>query len=527
MGGMLSASSGAVQRRSSASPVDSGTLRRLAAAAGALWDAAERRLDAPRIWAAAVLFVFALQGAFIFSHRAWLDEWQALQIALESPTLADLLQSLRYEGHPPLWYLLLRGVALVVPSAWVLAVTAAAIAAATQAMVLFAAPFGRAERIAIALGELMLFEYLTLSRSLNLGVLALVAAMLLWRRRSFWIAMAVLPMCDFLFGILSVALIALKMREDGVSATLGQWRWIALWAVSSVLAAISVIPAHDIATALQPHGLVIDLLEYLERLGVSLIPFQTDEGAIEWNGRLPWHLGVIAGPLFLWLVVQQFRRDTFGRCVMLGMLGVTLAFSLAIYPLQTRHLSLVALLLILLKWRAVVRGGATDGVFRLWLFTGALMGLVTAGIAFVLPFDRAPEAIRLMRAQGLDEQRLVVFPDYNSQSISAQTGWEFERLERYCRQTFVRWDYLTKIKDFDQLEGALRAALAQRGQFVLLTHFPVRVSQDLVREIAYIPAGYDGQPYVLTLVGPNSARIVGTAPACPPTRRPMRDARAW
>ena len=42
------------------------------------------------------------------AHREmWHDEINAFEIALHSPTLPALFHNLHYEGHPPLWYLLL------------------------------------------------------------------------------------------------------------------------------------------------------------------------------------------------------------------------------------------------------------------------------------------------------------------------------------------------------------------------------------------------------------------------------------
>jgi hypothetical protein len=48
-------------------------------------------------------------------HIHWFDKWQALLIAVQSPDIAELLENLRYEGHPPLWHLLLRGIASPLP----------------------------------------------------------------------------------------------------------------------------------------------------------------------------------------------------------------------------------------------------------------------------------------------------------------------------------------------------------------------------------------------------------------------------
>ena len=79
-------------------------------------------LDRPRNWIACALAVLILQTALVLTHQPWLDEWQALQISLQSPTITALLENLRYEGHPPLWYLILRAAGGVISPYWVLTV---------------------------------------------------------------------------------------------------------------------------------------------------------------------------------------------------------------------------------------------------------------------------------------------------------------------------------------------------------------------------------------------------------------------
>lgn len=73
----------------------------------------ENLLDRRIAWATLCLVVLALQAALIIDHQPWPDEYQALLIAVQAPDISTLLDWLRYEGHPPLWYLLLRGLAHV------------------------------------------------------------------------------------------------------------------------------------------------------------------------------------------------------------------------------------------------------------------------------------------------------------------------------------------------------------------------------------------------------------------------------
>jgi len=242
-------------------------LRQTRAWTSARLAACNTALQSNRLWPLAVAALLGFQFLLIFTHQPWLDEYQALQIAVEAPDLATMAQWLAYEGHPPLWYLLLRGLAYLMDPLWTLPVAAALCAIAMQGAVLFASPFNRIERLLIAASQFVLFEYLTISRSLSLGGAAMFAAMALWRSRAVWIAIAVLPMCDFLFGVVSVGLAAMKLRERDL------WRpGVALWVVSGLLAAWSVIPAVDAEPAIASGNPLVELAFWASTMATCSSP---------------------------------------------------------------------------------------------------------------------------------------------------------------------------------------------------------------------------------------------------------------
>lgn len=475
----------------------------------------DRLLARPGAWALAVAAVLALQGLLIATHRPWLDEIQALQLAVEAPDLPTLFAWLRYEGHPPLFYLLLRGLAHVVDPLTALPLLAAVLAAITQCCILFASPFARAERVLIALSEFVLFDFLTISRSMTLGVALLVLALALWRSRWVWAAIALLPMCDFLFGVLSGILVVLKVRERAIF-----WPGAAAWVAVGLAAAWSVRPAPDMVPALVPHGFFVGLLSYLSALGTLALPFQ--------GGLLPtWNAPVfpLAGILWVPFVILCWtatRRDRLHRALMFGFIGLTLVFSLAIYPLAIRHLMLIALLLIALTWLGRKCGAAARPGFRLWLSVAALCGVATGGIALAVPFNSAPEAAAEIERLGLADSHWMAWPESPAQVIAALSGIDFERTERHCMQSGIRWNHRTALTSARRLERYLAAEVARHGRFHLLTDRAiVGFPPSLVRPLASIPAGYDGQAYYLYTVGPGAAERDVDLPPCMAGRRPF------
>src|SRR3954452_24818252 len=80
---------------------------------------------------------FALTLLLVFRHAFWRDEVRGLSIALSGDSLPDMLRVLHGEGHPALWYLLLRGAHALVPVREVLPAMAFIVAAAAMALLVF------------------------------------------------------------------------------------------------------------------------------------------------------------------------------------------------------------------------------------------------------------------------------------------------------------------------------------------------------------------------------------------------------
>lgn len=483
----------------------------------------DARLSPAWAWRGAVVALLAVQSLLILTHAAWLDEWQALQIALQSPSLAALLDNLHYEGHPPLWYLLLRAVGLVVPYALVLAVTQLAISLSTQALILLRAPFGRFERLLIGGSYFILYEFGTLSRSLGLGMLLIVAFFAARSRPAAWAAVVLLPMVDFQFGLLSLVALPLLVRD-------GRWSWVGagLWAASGLLAALSVIPAPDMQPALELPQLAAGFLKMISSFSALLVPFHTMDGQINWGGGLPHLLGPLGGALFLFFSMKQTSRVPLHSFLFRGFLYATIAFTLFVYPLGIRHLTLVALLMILLKWREVQAGGALDAAFRAWLVSIALGGLAVIAIVANRPFDMASHAAAFIEERGLADKLWVSFPDSTGQVVAGLLDRDMYMLKKNCTQSFIRWDFRDGIRDMGRLDRALRDTARNHGRFYLVTGYDLTDPRMIpMQRLAHFAPGYNGRTYNLYLVAPQLAETGRPVLPCKPPRRPLREAAIW
>jgi hypothetical protein len=468
------------------------------------------------VWIGAIVACFALQAALIFTHEPWVDEYQAVQIAVQSPDLATMQLWLGYEGHPPLWYWILRGLAFLMEPLLTLQVAAFLCALAAQSAVLFGAPFSRAERLLIALSQFFLFEAYTVSRSITLGVALMVIVVALWKRRSCWVAIALLPMCDFLYGVISGMFVLMKWRDKAL-----WWPGVALWLAVGLLSAWTVIPAPDVVPAIRPYGFGVDFGFFLSALSANLVPFQ---GALypAWNAP-PWlPIATIGWLLFIWFAWRQTEPDRFFRFLLMAFMALCLVFAMVVYRLSVRHVMLIAIMLILGAWLMRERGIVLSQGFRLWLMVGALCGLSTAAINFVMPFDTAKIAADKIVELGLEDEHWMVFPESRAQGVSAITGMEFEHVELHCMQSFIRWNHRSLIEDADTMYLHLGQMIERNGRAYLLsdqdfTTYPPGV----IEQIAMIPGGYFRQPFYLYVVGPDAAEKPVKLPPCVPDKRPF------
>ncbi len=476
----------------------------------------DRFLKQPAAWPVAVAVLLLFQGLLIFTHRPWLDEFQAVQIAVEAPDLATLMEWLAYEGHPPLWYLFLRGLAHFMDPLWTLPVAAALCALIGQGSILFASPFSRGERLLIASSQFVLFEFFTVSRSLSMGAAAMLAAMALWRGRSVWIAIAVLPMCDFLLGVVSVCFAAIKLQERAI-----WWPGVALWVLSGSLAAWSVIPAPDALPAISSGSPVTELAFWALTMSNLLVPWQ---GALlpQWNDYPTVLVAFWGWAAFVYFAWRQTEPNRLHQVLMASVIALTLVFSVTVYRLSARHLMLIALLLIVFTWRMRAQGAVPRAGFRLWIAIAAVCGVFTGVYNLAVPFDKAPEVARRIERLGLQDAHWVVFPVSRAQGVSALTGIDFERTEQRCMQSFVRWNHHSKLTSKAALVDYFRREAREHGRGYLLSDIRFTgVPENVLQPLASIAQGYDGQPFYIYVIGADMPAKAVSLPPCVPGRRPF------
>jgi hypothetical protein len=125
-----------------------------------------------RRWRWVVFLCFcAILGFLLSRHAFWRDEVQAWQIAVHTDSISSLFCSLRYEGHPALWFLFLRGLSVFLDSPKMMLGAHWLLASSNAFLIIWFCPIPGWQRIASCFGYFMLFEYGVICRNYAMGAL--------------------------------------------------------------------------------------------------------------------------------------------------------------------------------------------------------------------------------------------------------------------------------------------------------------------------------------------------------------------
>lgn len=144
----------------------------------------------------------------LFNHDMWRDEWQAITMATDIHSFSEYIGRMRLEGHPPLWYALIKIVWSIYPSGNSVKIIHFCITLFISFYLLFRISFVSMGRKALFLfGYYMIFEYASISRNYSLVVLFMLVALNNIEMKTFrhrlWVLIAVCGMMlTHIYGII-------------------------------------------------------------------------------------------------------------------------------------------------------------------------------------------------------------------------------------------------------------------------------------------------------------------------------------
>jgi hypothetical protein len=411
---------------------------------------------------------WALVLLLVTRHVFWRDEVRGLTIALAGDSVPAMLRVLHGEGHPALWYLLLRGAHAIVPVRQVLPAMAFIVAGAAMAVLVFRSPFRPAIVALILFGAFGMYEYAVVARNYGISMLVLFALAALyprWRDRGIAIGLVLALLCN---TNVPAALLAAAFLLFWLVELIGEegLRWsrkytlfilnAAVAAGGALLCFLTVYPTVHDAAVIQSHG-SINPAAVLNAVSTPAASF--------WAFVPPFVRATPAAAGFLGLLVfgsllGLLRSPAALLSALVVFLGFELFFQL-IYPGYYRHEALLLVYFITLYWLvAEGRGGAWPERWRidarlghvpeigtiLFMVLLALQVVTGAGLVATdlggIPYSRSRDLADLLKREHLTNAILVADPDtllepmpyYTSNPIYLMRTQRFDRVVRFTGQ---------------------------------------------------------------------------------------------
>ncbi|HEY1884836.1 MAG TPA: hypothetical protein VGG86_02160 [Roseiarcus sp.] len=307
----------------------------------------------PIDWVRRLLFGLwlAAAGALAWRHVIWRDEARALSIAIQGDDWIAMLHGLHGEGHPALWYLLLRAAYGITGRPEVLPVLALAIAAAAAWLIVWRSPFPPAVIGLILASHFFIYEFSAMARNYGIGMLILFALAIAYPRcRGRGVALGallfLLANCNVIATILAGAFLLFWFVEILEETGL---RWspaIANFALNAAIAAAgatlcfaTVYPTfNDAAVAAHPAG-----VGARDILGAIVDPAPAFAQLLGWQVApaylvVPWSpiVAALGAPLLIGATFGLIERKGALLACLASLAGLSAFFRL-VYPGDYRH----------------------------------------------------------------------------------------------------------------------------------------------------------------------------------------------
>lgn len=350
-------------------------------------------VDPGRTWVLGVWAAWTVALAVVIGrHEPWRDELQAWAIARDASTPFEVIRIVANEGHPPAWHLLLWVVAQVSRDPALLQFTSLVVGSAAALVTLRFLPLPFSLRCAVLVGYLPLFEWSTISRNYTLAFLLGVATAAILsgpiERRPWAILTALL--------LAATNILALPLAGGLVlaAAVMGELRtrrpWLLALSLAGAFVAASLVAGYVWSSQKRlPEDFGVGDLIGLPT--DALLPLPPDD--VYWWGRMALTSGqqAVLGVVLLIVVTALLTVSLPAVLVWLMGTGGYLLLVVAVgVPAETRHVSVIALSLLIAVWIAAADERRRRPVSPI----RGYVGLATAGVVLTVSAWAMTRAVR-------------------------------------------------------------------------------------------------------------------------------------
>lgn len=324
-----------------------------------------------------LLFWLALIVGVSCFHEMWRDEVRAWSIAISPESVWGLPAALKNEGHPLVWYLILRLGYQILPSPLILKVAAIGIAGIAVFLFYRRAPFASWLKLLFLFTFLPLYEYSVMAR--NYGISMLLFFLIAWvypQRKEkvflFAVLLIILAHTNIHSAILAVFLTVYWLQEVFLQEMQNSKYYFAvpLIAAGLALAILTVLP--DENSIVLP-GPPLQLEKALAALWENVQHPGTHYDVIFYGMPL-W----VRDLLLVFLVIGLAVRPVAALVLAGGLVALGTFFSIG-YAGVLRHQGIVFIFIIILYW--IVLQDQTTGAERYRVLQPVCKGVVY----FILP----------------------------------------------------------------------------------------------------------------------------------------------
>jgi hypothetical protein len=442
-----------------------------------------------------VLFLawLALAVWLTSEHVFWRDEVRAFSLALSGSDIPEMLRNVHGEGHPALWYLILRGGHDLFPYGEVLPVAGALIGIAAMAILTFFSPFRTIIIAAVLFSFYGAFEYVAMARNYGISALVMFALAAAYPRvrSGLWFGLILALLCNTNVPscLLAAAFLLFRLVEmltDGSRPSRRDWLIFGgnalLAALGAYLCFITVYPTfNDQAVSPNFHNLsVAKVVSGLLDPGIGF-------SHLGFGGLVPLPVDAI----LLAISCLGFIRKPAALAAAVAALVTLKLFFYFVYFSYYRHEVLYLIFLLALFWM-VANGAGGTWRHKLWqdhaqfVGTGVFIAVLALQSGRVLnpvymqisgtPFSRAADAGRLLKRPELSGAIVMGDPDTMLETLAyyADNPMWFLRQQRFGRVVRLAKNARHRLSLTDILADAERLHRQTGRPIVFLSHLKLQ-----------------------------------------------------
>lgn len=449
-----------------------------------------RQLSPHLIWITYALVV----GLGLAHHEIWMDEAHHWLVPRDSSTLWEMLQSLRYEGHPGLWNVILYFSSFLSEEVWMMQLLHGLLATSTIYLLSVHSPFPIWVKWLLPFGYFTLFEYGMISRNYALAFLLAFLFVWEWKKEGpsflrLMIYLALLANTHLLGFCLSLLLCLYVRWKEALSRIYP----VSIYLLGLALATWQIIPPgdHPMVTGLDWNKMTAwpSIKQVILVFQESFFPLH------DFNRHHFWHtnwleqqnidiarvLSIITAVLPLWF----FRKKTRSLLLFYGVVGGVILLSALKGVNYERFHGFIYLSFILLLWlendeiHLSKRKPLT--IFLTLSLSVQLLGAIHAYYQdWKYPFSASHQTATFL--QSPEYQELPIIGGYcfgeALQAYLPRLQYPEQPDESFCRWEIFSPSYLEELQTEEYYSRLLRYFLPyESAAAILISHQPLDLSK--------------------------------------------------